>query len=180
MKTFALILFFINIQPLFSQNYPFLTDIGSLTGSGAAILEYNSIKDSENKLTTQIRGFNSDYSKRLIYLNGIAYILTQKIKDDVDTTTKRYNALVSKNNSMSILNYSKNKENSKVLDIVKKMLINIKRDLNNHHTTNVLNGEKLNLYQNTMASLFEVQELMDTVEDQVSQSLLLDIITQRK
>tara|TARA_R110002049_G_scaffold244930_3_gene418774 strand:- start:10 stop:507 length:498 start_codon:yes stop_codon:yes gene_type:complete len=165
---------------VFSQSFPFLTDPGSLGGSTAAIAAYSLIEKSEMDLTIQINGFNTDYSKRLIYLNSLAYVLTQKINNEINAATNRYNTLVSQNNSMSILNYSRKKKNTKVLNIIKQMLTNIDRELSKQQIANVQNGEKLNLYQNTMASLFEIHELMDTVEDQVSQSLLLDTITNRK
>ncbi|MBL0683431.1 hypothetical protein [Aquimarina mytili] len=154
-------------------------DPGSLSGSSAATFQYMILGNADRNLTRQVNRFTIQYSKRIPYLM-LSSSLTKKINTQIDTAIRRYNFLVSRNNSLVFFRYSRKRNNAKALTIIKKMLDNLERELNKQNSIGVIHGEKLNLYQNAMKSLSKIHRLMDIIEDNVAQSKLLDAITRRK
>lgn len=163
-----------------SQNqFPFITDLGSLNGSGVSLALYGQLEERHRDLGMEVQGFGRDYLKRMAYLNGSSSLLAFEINKGLESAITRYGELSQRNSTLSFINFSKRKKNKKLLALVHKLLMNLAVELRKQRSANVLNGEKLNLFLNTMESLEEIHRMMDVVEDQVRQSVLLDLITRR-
>ncbi|UOB18428.1 hypothetical protein [Abyssalbus ytuae] len=180
MKTCIIIIFFLKGIMISAQMFPLLTDPGSITGTKLMSDTYKDLKYESYYLAGDVNKFNNNYRKRALYLTTMSSFLTNKINREIKLSMERYNFLVSRNKSLSLLNYSKKKKNLKMLKLIEKMLNNLENELSKQKSINVLNGEKLNLYHNVMESLWKIDQVMDTVEDNVKQSIILDFITRRK
>ncbi len=180
MKTIILIICLLQGVACFSQHFPFVTDPGSLAGSGGAAILYSSIRRNDRRLVTEINNFNKKYAQRTAYLVGSGAVISAKLNNELNETRQRYNHLVSRNNSLVFFSYSKKRNNKKILATINQMITNIDKELKTQVSINVLYGEKLNLYQNTMDSFSDIHQLMDLVEDRVEQSALLDFLTRRR
>ncbi|GAA0716343.1 hypothetical protein GCM10009430_11960 [Aquimarina litoralis] len=171
-KKWLTILFILCSVVLNAQSFPFLTDPGSLTGSGVSTGLYSGSTTAERNTLRRVSGFNVDYGKRLTYLVTSA-VISNKIRDEISVSFNRYYDLKRRNESLSFFNYSKRKENQKMLKFIEKMLNNTQKALLAQSSINVIYGEKLNLFQNTMKSLTEIHRSMDIVEDNIDRSKLL-------
>lgn len=177
-RTFYLCLFVFHAIIAFSQKYPpsplpfpFLTDYPSLGGSALNSVFYSSAASEEKKLTTAVNRFSTDFAKRTVYLTT-SFMLASEIEKEMNKTIRRYNTLKNRNNSLAFFSYSTKKNNKKALETIDKMLTNLRSQLNKQSYVNVLLGEKINLYTNTMRALSEMQLLMDVVEDGIDNTTL--------
>ncbi|MCK8521183.1 hypothetical protein M0D21_06375 [Aquimarina sp. D1M17] len=167
-----------------AQEYPFLTDPGSLGGSVGAYYLYRSLLSNEKNLTSEINRYRNKYYERLAYLTGPAaagaLYVNDKLDEEISNARKRYNTLTNRNSTMAFFNYTKKKRNTKNLATAKQMIDNLQGELNNNSSLIILYGDRLNLYQNAMESIFNIHRLLDMIEDSVEQSALIDFITRRK
>lgn len=174
MKKIIFLIFLLQKITAFSQ-----VDAGSNSLSVAITAQYGSLfaldKFALEKIVSRL---SLSYAERLPYLESSRLIVI-KIKQEIIDTRSRYTALKNDNNRLTFFSYSKKKTNTKTLDIINSMLSNIENELNKQESIHVLYGEKLNLYQNTMESFFQIHRLMDTVEDAIGQSKLLNILINR-
>lgn len=163
-RTFYLCLFVFQGVMAFSQPFPFLTDYPSLGGSVANLGSYSIMAPEQKKLTTAVNRFSTDFAKRTVYLTT-SFMLASEISMEVNKVITRYNTLKNRNDKLSLFSYSTKKENKKMLETIQKILRNLKSQVDKQSYVNVLLGEKINLYTNTMKALSEIQLLMDVVED---------------
>ncbi len=169
---------------MYSQEYPFLTDPGSMGGSVAAYYLYKSQLSTEKDLTTEVNNYRNKYIERLTYLTGpaiaAALYVNDKLDEELSNARTRYNTLTNRNSTMAFFNYTKKKRNVKNLATAKQMIDNLQSEIDNANSLVLLYGDRLNLYQNAMESIFTIHEVLDMVEDDVEQSVLTDFITRRK
>jgi hypothetical protein len=95
------------------------------------------------------------------------------------TTLERFFILEQRNNSLSIFHHNQKKTNKKLLDIIQQMIVNLKNELDKQHSSNVLLGEKMNLYQNAMSSTAKIQRELDAIEDTIENTKLINKILGR-
>lgn len=157
---------------LSAQQFPFLTDPGSLAGSGASAGLYVGLNNKDKDNMRKMNAFQKDYVKRQVYFIGSAAVITNKINADIVTAFDRYNRLRSRNKSLTLFSHSKKKNNTKLLDLIRDMLTNMQKEMLTQKSNHVIYGEKLNLLQNTMQSLSEIHRMMDTVEDNIEKTKL--------
>ncbi len=174
MKKIIFLIFLLQKITAFSQ-----VDVGSNGGSTAITIQYGSrLALDKFFLQNIVSRLSLRYAKRLPYIETSRLIVV-KIQQEIIDTRNRYTALKNDNNRLTFFSYSKKKTNTKTLDIINGMLSNLESELSKQKSFNVLYGEKLNLYQNTMESLFQIHRLMDAVEDAVGQSRLLKTLINR-
>jgi hypothetical protein len=159
-----------------AQQFPFLSDPGSMTGSGAALALYKQLDEEDKKNKDKMEDFRKDYVKRQIYFMGTAFPVKNAIAGELDESFSRYDALKIRNNKLSFLSYSKKKDNTKMLNLVDKMLRNLQNEVRNQKTVFVIYGEKINLLQNVMTALIDVHRILDVVEDNLEQTKLYNRI----
>ncbi|WP_405208496.1 hypothetical protein [Aquimarina sp. LLG6339-5] len=169
-KLYTIICFLCSVA-MTAQSFPFLTDKPSLLGSGISSGLYSSSATAERNNLRRMAAFEIDYAKRLVYL-ATSSVISNKIRNEITLSFNRYSDLKQRNESLSLLNYSKKKENQKILGVIEDMLVNAQKALISQSSINVIYGEKLNLFQNTMSSLTEIHRTMDVVEDNIEQSKL--------
>ena len=175
-KILSCILTLIGVSVLNAQQFPFLTDPGSLAGSGAALALYKRLDDEDKKNRDKMKAFGVDYIKRQVYFMGFSLAVGERITNEIEASVTRYNSLKNRNSSLSLLNYSKKKENTKMLALIETMLNNIQREARNQKGVFVIYGEKMNLLQNMMESLEEINRVLDVVEDNIEQTKLYNRI----
>ncbi|MEE1964581.1 hypothetical protein V1387_17975 [Allomuricauda taeanensis] len=157
--------------------FPAITDFPSLNGSKNSIILYNVIKGYDNQLKRKVNQFNGVYAQRSTYLVApLSREITNEIHSEINEIQNRYLAINQKNNSLGLYHYSIKKKNKKILDILYPIISNLYNTLGKQHSTNVLLGEKMNLYQNAMASMNKIHRQLDIIADNIDRSLLVNQI----
>ena len=173
MRTYILYLLLCQgIQALSQGGAPFVvSDAGSLAGSTAITGLYSGMGPVEQSRRTAANGFIFKYTKRLPYLEGALPVVVE-INNEILEIKTRYNDLERRNNSLTLFSYSTKKNNTRSLKTIRTMLDNITQELLRQDAFNILVGEKVNLYVNTMKSLWEIHEFLDEVESRIDNTSL--------
>lgn len=153
-----------------------LTDHPSRIGSFGAFILYKQLENEDKKNRDKIEAFRFDYIKRQAYFLGLSKAITNRISNEINASFVRYNQLETRNSSLSILSYSRKKENTKMLSFIEKMLTTMQREANTQQSVLVIYGERMNLLQNMMESLIEIHRVLDVVEDNIEQTTLYNRI----
>lgn len=163
---------------LWSQSI-LVTDYGSLSGSSMAISKYGTTTLDYGNVTDALRRFNGSYRQRNTYKGLLAKRIMEEINGELDKAMKRNDSLMSRNNDLSFFSRSKKKKNKKMLDLLQVMLDNMRGQLKKQQWMNVVNGEKLNLYQDVMEVLYQAHLLMDKVDEELRRSFIMDYVMGR-
>lgn len=149
-------------------------DFGSNLGSQAITVEYGTAAFLvEPKLRKKIPGFTKEYAKRLMYFLG-SIDLANRIMGRINDVGIRYNEIAPDYGEMMSFRYSKTKKNHKRMELVITMLDDVYAELDKQKRVNVLHGDKLNLYLNTMESLSKIYRLLDIIEEDINQARLIN------
>jgi hypothetical protein len=164
-------------MPSHAQQFPVITDNPSLQGSYSSLVAYTLVKTADNNLKSKVNQFNANYGQRSIYLTAP---LIGKIAADINSemagVRQRFQVIQERNSNLGLYQYGVKKKNSRLLAIVDSIILNLKNALDGQWNTNVKLGEKMNLYQNVMASINKIQRQLDVIEDTIDRSLLINQI----
>lgn len=194
MKTLILIIYICigSIWQAYSQipSLVGVTVIGDEALAGQSMASYYYYYQLDNKassLRDQVYNSTKAYNLRLQYLVG--FVMTSKINSTLDNVENRIDALEAANNSLTtVVNYSKKKKNTLLIDDVREEFDILKAEFNRDYgvldATYIIDfkmdtpvssyGERINLYYNMERTTNRLHRLMDIIEDNVDSTVAYD------
>lgn len=153
-----------------------ISDIPSGVGSIGITIQYSLIKNNEKTSEEKTKKFIKQYQERLKYLTGATWLLT--INSIINNLVDRSHTIRSDNENLSLLFYSKKKENRVFLTSVDSQIMNISSHFLTGEISTLL-GEKMNLYDNLKTSLIVINRQLDLIESNIKKSTLKKKIIQQ-